>query len=179
MLLCCSDPASADLDQFELPVLCDGLRRYLQDLPQPIVPTAICAQMVLTAKGENKITSVWIQLSHFFSVQMSWNRITDVMSLCSALEHSVLWTENHKTSSVPFSPDIKLFILILFMHSHASATDDFIDAYICMLTILCHFLFSLSVLLPLLQAQTLFSQHALVQGCTFLPSHGQKQDICG
>ncbi|KAG7238631.1 hypothetical protein INR49_030705 [Caranx melampygus] len=44
------DPSSADLDQFELPVLCDGLRRYLQDLPQPIVPTAIYAQMVLTAK---------------------------------------------------------------------------------------------------------------------------------
>uniref|UniRef100_A0A8D3AJA1 Phosphatidylinositol 3-kinase regulatory subunit alpha n=1 Tax=Scophthalmus maximus TaxID=52904 RepID=A0A8D3AJA1_SCOMX len=50
MLLCISDPPSADLDQFELSVLCDGLRRYLQDLPQPIIPTAIYAQMVLTAK---------------------------------------------------------------------------------------------------------------------------------
>uniref|UniRef100_A0A672HXZ9 Phosphatidylinositol 3-kinase regulatory subunit alpha n=1 Tax=Salarias fasciatus TaxID=181472 RepID=A0A672HXZ9_SALFA len=44
------DPPSADLDQLELPVLCDGLRRYLQDLPQPIIPTAIYAQMVHTAK---------------------------------------------------------------------------------------------------------------------------------
>ncbi|KAK1883625.1 Phosphatidylinositol 3-kinase regulatory subunit alpha, partial [Dissostichus eleginoides] len=44
------DPPSADLDQVELPILCDGLRRYLQDLPQPIIPTAIYAQMVLTAK---------------------------------------------------------------------------------------------------------------------------------
>ncbi|KAF3849295.1 hypothetical protein F7725_015792 [Dissostichus mawsoni] len=43
-------PPSADLDQVELPILCDGLRRYLQDLPQPIIPTAIYAQMVLTAK---------------------------------------------------------------------------------------------------------------------------------
>uniref|UniRef100_A0A673AXU1 Phosphatidylinositol 3-kinase regulatory subunit alpha n=1 Tax=Sphaeramia orbicularis TaxID=375764 RepID=A0A673AXU1_9TELE len=34
----------------ELPILCDGLRRYLQDLPQPIVPTAIYTQMVHTAK---------------------------------------------------------------------------------------------------------------------------------
>uniref|UniRef100_A0A3Q1CGR0 Phosphatidylinositol 3-kinase regulatory subunit alpha n=1 Tax=Amphiprion ocellaris TaxID=80972 RepID=A0A3Q1CGR0_AMPOC len=34
----------------ELPVLCDGLRRYLQDLPQPIIPTAVYAQMVHTAK---------------------------------------------------------------------------------------------------------------------------------
>uniref|UniRef100_A0AAQ6AEY1 Phosphatidylinositol 3-kinase regulatory subunit alpha n=1 Tax=Amphiprion ocellaris TaxID=80972 RepID=A0AAQ6AEY1_AMPOC len=44
------DPLSADLDQLELPVLCDGLRRYLQDLPQPIIPTAVYAQMVHTAK---------------------------------------------------------------------------------------------------------------------------------
>uniref|UniRef100_A0A673AXP0 Phosphatidylinositol 3-kinase regulatory subunit alpha n=1 Tax=Sphaeramia orbicularis TaxID=375764 RepID=A0A673AXP0_9TELE len=44
------DPPTADLDQIELPILCDGLRRYLQDLPQPIVPTAIYTQMVHTAK---------------------------------------------------------------------------------------------------------------------------------
>ncbi|XP_075885593.1 phosphatidylinositol 3-kinase regulatory subunit alpha isoform X1 [Nelusetta ayraudi] len=44
------DPPSADLDQLELPVLCDGLRRYLQDLPQPIIPAALSAQMVLAAK---------------------------------------------------------------------------------------------------------------------------------
>lgn len=48
------DPPTAELDQTELPILCDGLRRYLQDLPQPIVPTAIYAQMVHTAKGESK-----------------------------------------------------------------------------------------------------------------------------
>uniref|UniRef100_A0A8C9Y317 Phosphatidylinositol 3-kinase regulatory subunit alpha n=1 Tax=Sander lucioperca TaxID=283035 RepID=A0A8C9Y317_SANLU len=47
---CTSDPPSPDLDQVELPVLCDGLRRYLQDLPQPVIPTAIYAQMVHTAK---------------------------------------------------------------------------------------------------------------------------------
>uniref|UniRef100_A0A3Q0SBZ1 Phosphatidylinositol 3-kinase regulatory subunit alpha n=1 Tax=Amphilophus citrinellus TaxID=61819 RepID=A0A3Q0SBZ1_AMPCI len=44
------DPPSADLDHLELPVLCDGLRRYLQDLPQPIIPPAIYVQMVHTAK---------------------------------------------------------------------------------------------------------------------------------
>lgn len=52
MFFCTSDPPSPELDQVELPVLCDGLRRYLQDLPQPIIPTAIYAQMVHTAKGE-------------------------------------------------------------------------------------------------------------------------------
>uniref|UniRef100_G3PTE5 Phosphatidylinositol 3-kinase regulatory subunit alpha n=1 Tax=Gasterosteus aculeatus aculeatus TaxID=481459 RepID=G3PTE5_GASAC len=44
------DPASPDLDQVELPVLCDGLRRYLQDLPQPVIPAALHPQMVHTAK---------------------------------------------------------------------------------------------------------------------------------
>ncbi|XP_069016538.1 LOW QUALITY PROTEIN: phosphatidylinositol 3-kinase regulatory subunit alpha [Embiotoca jacksoni] len=44
------DPPSADLDQLELPVLCDGLLRYLQDLPQPVIPAAVYAQMVHTAK---------------------------------------------------------------------------------------------------------------------------------
>ncbi|XP_053709925.1 phosphatidylinositol 3-kinase regulatory subunit alpha isoform X1 [Synchiropus splendidus] len=44
------DPASADLDQFDLPSLCDGLRRYLQDLPLPVVPPAVHAQLQHTAK---------------------------------------------------------------------------------------------------------------------------------
>lgn len=51
-----ADPPSADLDQLELPVLCDGLRRYLQDLPQPIIPAALSAQMVHAAKGEKRRT---------------------------------------------------------------------------------------------------------------------------
>lgn len=47
-----TDQPSAELDQLELSVLCDGLRRYLQDLPQPVIPTSIYAQMVHTAQGE-------------------------------------------------------------------------------------------------------------------------------
>lgn len=54
VLSCTSDPPSADLDQLELPVLCDGLRRYLQDLPQPIIPTMLYAQMVHAAKGKGR-----------------------------------------------------------------------------------------------------------------------------
>uniref|UniRef100_A0AAX7VJZ7 Phosphatidylinositol 3-kinase regulatory subunit alpha n=1 Tax=Astatotilapia calliptera TaxID=8154 RepID=A0AAX7VJZ7_ASTCA len=72
------DPPSADLDHLELPVLCDGLRRYLQDLPQPIIPTAIYAQMVHSAKGENR------RFPHSFSghlliVQVGLKRSADVM----------------------------------------------------------------------------------------------------
>ncbi|KAI4817211.1 hypothetical protein KUCAC02_009487 [Chaenocephalus aceratus] len=45
------DPPSADLDQVGASHPVDGLRRYLQDLPQPIIPTAIYAQMVLMPRG--------------------------------------------------------------------------------------------------------------------------------
>ncbi len=70
LLFCTSDPPSSDLDQLELPVLCDGLRRYLQDLPQPIIPTAIYAQMVQTAKGESK--RAWHKFSdHLLTVQLT------------------------------------------------------------------------------------------------------------
>lgn len=61
MLFCTSDSPSPELDQLELPVLCDGLRRYLQDLPQPIIPTAIYAQLVHTAKGESRRPGAQIQ----------------------------------------------------------------------------------------------------------------------
>ncbi|XP_067114043.1 phosphatidylinositol 3-kinase regulatory subunit alpha isoform X1 [Osmerus mordax] len=44
------DPPSAELDQMELPMLCDGLRRYLQDLPQPVIPVVIHSQMVSAAQ---------------------------------------------------------------------------------------------------------------------------------
>uniref|UniRef100_A0A8C9QYZ1 Phosphoinositide-3-kinase, regulatory subunit 1 (alpha) n=1 Tax=Scleropages formosus TaxID=113540 RepID=A0A8C9QYZ1_SCLFO len=36
----------AELDQLDLQVLCDGLRRYLLDLPHPVVHTSIYSEMV-------------------------------------------------------------------------------------------------------------------------------------
>ncbi|KAL2100385.1 hypothetical protein ACEWY4_004779 [Coilia grayii] len=45
-----SDPPSSDLDQFDLPMLCDGLRRYLQDLPQPVIPGAVYSELVHIAQ---------------------------------------------------------------------------------------------------------------------------------
>lgn len=86
---CASDPPSAELDQLELPVLCDGLRRYLQDLPQPIIPTAVYAQMVHTAKGESRRplrrSNFCLLTEHFVQ-----NRSADVKQPRQAIEHSVL-----------------------------------------------------------------------------------------
>ncbi|KAA0716518.1 Phosphatidylinositol 3-kinase regulatory subunit alpha [Triplophysa tibetana] len=44
------DPASMDLEQMDLQMLCDGLRRYLQDLPQPIIPSAIYNELIRVAQ---------------------------------------------------------------------------------------------------------------------------------
>lgn len=46
------DPALVDLMQYELPILADTLRGYLQDLPSPVVPAAIYSELVYTAQGE-------------------------------------------------------------------------------------------------------------------------------
>ncbi|XP_031434261.1 phosphatidylinositol 3-kinase regulatory subunit alpha [Clupea harengus] len=45
-----SDASSSELDQLDLPMLCDGLRRYLQDLPQPVIPGAVYSELVHIAQ---------------------------------------------------------------------------------------------------------------------------------
>uniref|UniRef100_A0A8C1CPT4 Phosphatidylinositol 3-kinase regulatory subunit alpha n=2 Tax=Cyprinus carpio TaxID=7962 RepID=A0A8C1CPT4_CYPCA len=43
-------PASVDLEQMDLQMLCDGLRRYLQDLPQPVIPSVVYSEMMRIAQ---------------------------------------------------------------------------------------------------------------------------------
>ncbi|XP_063066382.1 phosphatidylinositol 3-kinase regulatory subunit alpha [Engraulis encrasicolus] len=45
-----SDPPTAELEQFELPLLCDGLRRFLQDIPQPVIPAAVYSELAHVAQ---------------------------------------------------------------------------------------------------------------------------------
>lgn len=42
-----------DLEPLDLQVLCDGLRRYLLDLPQPVIHSTVYTEMVHIAQGEN------------------------------------------------------------------------------------------------------------------------------
>uniref|UniRef100_A0A9J8B1D8 Phosphatidylinositol 3-kinase regulatory subunit alpha n=1 Tax=Cyprinus carpio carpio TaxID=630221 RepID=A0A9J8B1D8_CYPCA len=44
------NPASVDLEQMDLQMLCDGLRRYLQDLPQPVIPSVVYSEMMRIAQ---------------------------------------------------------------------------------------------------------------------------------
>ncbi|XP_026999874.2 phosphatidylinositol 3-kinase regulatory subunit alpha isoform X1 [Tachysurus fulvidraco] len=45
-----TDTPSVDLEQLDLQMLCDGLRRYLLDLPQPVIHSAIYTEMVRIAQ---------------------------------------------------------------------------------------------------------------------------------
>eukprot|EP00062_Callorhinchus_milii_P007728 gi/632949670/ref/XP_007890293.1/ PREDICTED: phosphatidylinositol 3-kinase regulatory subunit alpha isoform X1 [Callorhinchus milii] len=44
------DAASVDIEQFDLQSLTDGLKRYLQDLPNPVIPVSVYSDMVYTAQ---------------------------------------------------------------------------------------------------------------------------------
>ncbi|KAB5522347.1 hypothetical protein PHYPO_G00158500 [Pangasianodon hypophthalmus] len=45
-----ADGPSVDLEQLDLQMLCDGLRRYLLDLPQPVIHSAVYTEMVHIAQ---------------------------------------------------------------------------------------------------------------------------------
>lgn len=45
-----TDPASVDLEPYEVAVLSDTLRAYLQDLPSPMVPAGVHSELLYTAQ---------------------------------------------------------------------------------------------------------------------------------
>lgn len=47
-----SDPAAVDCEQYDLAVLADTLRAYLQELPCPIIPSVLYSELVYTAQGK-------------------------------------------------------------------------------------------------------------------------------
>ncbi|KAG7487696.1 hypothetical protein MATL_G00026060 [Megalops atlanticus] len=57
-----TDPSSVDLDQYEVAVLADTLRGYLQDLPSPIIPAVIYSELVYTAQETQSIEECGQQL---------------------------------------------------------------------------------------------------------------------
>lgn len=48
------DGPAVDLEQLDLQTLCDSLRRYLLDLPQPVIHSSIYTEMVHISQGENE-----------------------------------------------------------------------------------------------------------------------------
>lgn len=117
-LFCISDPPSGDLDQLELPVLCDGLRRYLQDLPQPIIPTAVYAQMVHATKGESRrLRHRWRNCLQKCTVGLKQKCWHHAVLLCEL--NTVCFEQNHKTSLSPSSPEWMHLCLIPFLSLYA------------------------------------------------------------
>lgn len=44
----------SDLEQLEAPSLCDGVVRFLQDLPGPVLPASLQADMIHAVQGQKK-----------------------------------------------------------------------------------------------------------------------------
>lgn len=44
----------SDLEQLEVSSLCDGVIRFLQDLPGPVLPSLLQADMIRAVQGEGK-----------------------------------------------------------------------------------------------------------------------------
>ncbi|XP_069483488.1 phosphatidylinositol 3-kinase regulatory subunit alpha isoform X2 [Ambystoma mexicanum] len=44
------DPSSVEFEQLDLPMLCDTVKRYLQDLPNPVVPANVYNEILSTAQ---------------------------------------------------------------------------------------------------------------------------------
>lgn len=44
----------SDLEQLEVPSLCDGVVRFLQDLPSPVLPASLQADMIHAVQGQKK-----------------------------------------------------------------------------------------------------------------------------
>lgn len=83
-----SDPAAVECEQYDLAVLADTLRAYLQELPCPIIPSVLYSELAYTAQGKlayrDKLTplcSWWkhgLRMLHialfFFWVFPVWDR---------------------------------------------------------------------------------------------------------
>ncbi|XP_055799847.1 phosphatidylinositol 3-kinase regulatory subunit gamma-like isoform X1 [Salvelinus fontinalis] len=50
-----TDPASVDVDQYDLVVLSDSLRGFLQDLPSPIIPAVVYSELIYTAQETQSV----------------------------------------------------------------------------------------------------------------------------
>lgn len=46
------DAASVDLEMIDVQVLADAFKRYLLDLPNPVIPVAVYNEMLSLAQGE-------------------------------------------------------------------------------------------------------------------------------
>ncbi|XP_015211055.2 phosphoinositide-3-kinase, regulatory subunit 3b (gamma) [Lepisosteus oculatus] len=57
-----TDPSSVELDQYELPVLAEALKSYLQDLPSPFIPAGIYSELVYIAQETPNVEECGQQL---------------------------------------------------------------------------------------------------------------------
>lgn len=50
-----ADAASTDLEMIDVQVLGDAFKRYLMDLPNPVIPVAVYNEMIYLAQGLSSV----------------------------------------------------------------------------------------------------------------------------
>lgn len=92
-----------DLETYDVPTLSDALKRYILDLPNPIIPAAVYSDMISVAQGMN------IKLFQM-SNQKAFVRILNI-------QWSICHPQNMEDSAQPGSISEKIYTFTAFDES--------------------------------------------------------------
>uniref|UniRef100_A0A8C8F758 Phosphatidylinositol 3-kinase regulatory subunit gamma n=1 Tax=Oncorhynchus tshawytscha TaxID=74940 RepID=A0A8C8F758_ONCTS len=114
-----TDPVSVDVDQYEVAVLSDTLRGFLQDLPSPIIPAVVYSELVYTAQETQSIEDCGEKLKRILespSVPQANHQL-----LVHLTRHLVKVAQSEAQNQA--SPRLlgQVFSETIFKHSHFSA----------------------------------------------------------
>ncbi|KAF4078910.1 hypothetical protein AMELA_G00187110 [Ameiurus melas] len=111
-----TDPAAVDCEQYDLAVLADTLRAYLQELPCPIIPSVLYSELVYTAQETASLEDCGQQLK----------RILDSPSMPQSNHQLLVYLTRHLSkvtqsggaaqASARFLA--QAYIELVFKHSH-------------------------------------------------------------
>uniref|UniRef100_A0A8C8F822 Phosphatidylinositol 3-kinase regulatory subunit gamma n=1 Tax=Oncorhynchus tshawytscha TaxID=74940 RepID=A0A8C8F822_ONCTS len=112
-------PVSVDVDQYEVAVLSDTLRGFLQDLPSPIIPAVVYSELVYTAQETQSIEDCGEKLKRILespSVPQANHQL-----LVHLTRHLVKVAQSEAQNQA--SPRLlgQVFSETIFKHSHFSA----------------------------------------------------------
>uniref|UniRef100_A0A6Q2ZQ73 Phosphatidylinositol 3-kinase regulatory subunit gamma n=1 Tax=Esox lucius TaxID=8010 RepID=A0A6Q2ZQ73_ESOLU len=113
------NPVSVDLDKYEVAVLSDTLRGFLQDLPSPIIPAVVYSELVYTAQETQSIEECGEKLKRILE-SPSMPQVNHQL-LVHLIRHLVRVAQSGAQNQA--SPRLlgQAFSEAIFKHSHLSA----------------------------------------------------------
>ncbi|KAM9528711.1 phosphatidylinositol 3-kinase regulatory subunit gamma isoform 1-T1 [Salvelinus alpinus] len=114
-----TDPVSVDVDQYEVAVLSDTLRGFLQDLPSPIIPAVVYSELVYTAQETQSMEDCGEKLKRILespSVPQANHQL-----LVHLTRHLVKVAQSEAQNKAIPRLLAQVFSETIFKHSHFSA----------------------------------------------------------